>query len=66
MLNSGYDAPRISHLLAGPPVEMAGLLRSDRVTRRPTPPQVYDPKGDRQPSTVATCRTSSTVTYRHR
>lgn len=47
VLDAGYDAPRIAHLLAGLPVEILGQLRSDRVMRRPTPPRVYDPKGGR-------------------
>lgn len=37
MLDSGYDAPRIAHLLDGLPGEILGRLRSDRVMRRPTP-----------------------------
>lgn len=49
MLDAGYDAPHIAHLLAGLPVEIVGRLRSDRVMRRPTPPRVYDPKGGRPP-----------------
>jgi hypothetical protein len=49
VLDSGYDAPRIAHLLAGLPVEILGRLRSDRVMRRPTPPRVHDPKGGRPP-----------------
>jgi hypothetical protein len=49
ILDAGYDAPRIAHLLAGLPVEILGRLRSDRVLRRPTPPRVYDPKGGRPP-----------------
>jgi hypothetical protein len=49
VLDSGYDAPRITHLLAGLPVQILGRLRSDRVMRRPTPPRVYDPKGGRPP-----------------
>ncbi|WP_240436524.1 NF041680 family putative transposase [Streptomyces sporangiiformans] len=49
VLDAGYDAPRIAHLLAGLPVEILGRLRSDRVMRRPTPPRVYDPKGGRPP-----------------
>ncbi|KAK1186042.1 transposase, partial [Streptomyces sp. NBS 14/10] len=49
VLDSGYDAPRIAHLLAGLPVESLGRLRSDRVMRRPTPPRVYAPKGGRPP-----------------
>ncbi|WP_326680931.1 NF041680 family putative transposase [Streptomyces sp. NBC_01237] len=49
VLDSGYDAPRIAHLLAGLPVQILGRLRSDRVMRRPTPPRVYDPKGGRPP-----------------
>ncbi|MFE5159582.1 NF041680 family putative transposase [Streptomyces sp. NPDC056697] len=49
VLDAGYDAPRIAHMLAGLPVEILGRLRSDRVMRRPTPPRVYDPKGGRPP-----------------
>ncbi|MEU7107697.1 NF041680 family putative transposase [Streptomyces sp. NPDC046215] len=49
VLDSGYDAPRIAHLLAGLPVQILGRLRSDRVMRRSTPPRVYDPKGGRPP-----------------
>ncbi|MFD4015463.1 transposase [Streptomyces sindenensis] len=30
-LDSGYDAPRIAHLLGNLPVEILGRLRSDRV-----------------------------------
>lgn len=49
VLDAGYDAPCIAHLLVGLPVEMVGRLRSDRVMRRPTPARVYDPKGGRPP-----------------
>ncbi|MFG2651297.1 NF041680 family putative transposase [Streptomyces sp. NPDC048436] len=49
VLDAGYDAPRIAHLLGGLPVEILGRMRSDRVLRRPTPPRVYDPKGGRPP-----------------
>lgn len=49
VLDAGYDAPRITHLPNGLPVEILGRLRSDRVLRRPTPPRVYDPKGGRPP-----------------
>ncbi|WP_415925427.1 transposase [Streptomyces sp. ME19-01-6] len=37
VLDAGYDAPRIAHLLAGLPIEILGRLRSDRVMRRPAP-----------------------------
>ncbi|MDH6228961.1 hypothetical protein M2169_006017 [Streptomyces sp. MJP52] len=47
VLDAGYDAPRIAHLLADLPAEILGRLRSDRVMRRPTPLRVYDPKGGR-------------------
>lgn len=47
VLDAGYDAPRIAHLLDGLPVQILGRLRSDRVMRRPTPPP--DPKGGRPP-----------------
>ncbi|WP_443041531.1 NF041680 family putative transposase [Streptomyces sp. B21-083] len=49
VLDAGYDAPRIAHLLRDLPVEILARLRSDRVMRRPAPPQVYDPKGGRPP-----------------
>ncbi len=49
VLDAGYDAPRIAHLLEGLPVEILGRMRSDRVLRRPTPSRVYDPKGGRPP-----------------
>lgn len=47
VLDAGYDAPRIAHLLRDLPVQALGQLRSDRVMQRPTPPRVYDPKGGR-------------------
>ncbi|MYX77649.1 transposase, partial [Streptomyces sp. SID3915] len=37
VLDAGYDAPRIAHLLSGLPVEVLGRTRSDRVMRRPAP-----------------------------
>ncbi|QCX82419.1 Transposase DDE domain protein (plasmid) [Streptomyces sp. YIM 121038] len=37
VVDAGYDAPRLAHLLAGLPVEILGRLRSDRVMRRPAP-----------------------------
>jgi hypothetical protein len=49
VLDAGYDAPRVAHLLAELPVEILGRLRSDRVMCRPTPGRVYDPKGGRPP-----------------
>jgi hypothetical protein len=49
MLDAGYDAPRIAHLLSGPPVEILGRTRSDRGMRRPTLPPVYYLKGGRRP-----------------
>lgn len=49
VLDAGYDAPRLAHLLSDLPVEILGRTRSDRVMRRPTPPRVYDPKGGRLP-----------------
>ncbi|TJZ59164.1 transposase [Streptomyces piniterrae] len=55
VLDSGYDAPRIAHLLSGLPVQILGRLRSDRVMRRPTPPRVYDPKGGRPPKHGGEC-----------
>jgi hypothetical protein len=49
VMDAGYDAPRIAHLLDGLPVQVLGRLRSDRVMRRTTPPRVYDSKGGRPP-----------------
>lgn len=49
VLDAGYDAPRIAHFLDDLPVEVLGRTRSGRVTRRPTPPRVYDPKGGHPP-----------------
>lgn len=40
VLDAGYDAPRIAHLLADLPVEILGRMRSDRVLARPAPPRV--------------------------
>jgi hypothetical protein len=37
VLDAGYDAPRIAHVLADLPVEILGRMRSDRVLRRPVP-----------------------------
>ncbi|SPF06346.1 FOG: Transposase [Streptomyces sp. MA5143a] len=52
VLDAGYDAPRVAHLLTDLPVQILGRLRSDRVMRRPTPPGVYDPREDDRPNTV--------------
>nr|WP_246041245.1 transposase [Streptomyces cadmiisoli] len=53
VLDAGYDAPRIAHLLDGLPIEVLGRLRSDRVMRRPTPTReefhLANPKGGRPP-----------------
>ncbi|MFD9727369.1 transposase [Streptomyces sp. NPDC059072] len=50
VLDAGYDAPRIAHLLAGLPVEVLGRLRSDRVMRKPVPvPWICPPQGGRSP-----------------
>ncbi len=53
VLDAGYDAPRIAHLLDHLPVEILGRLRSDRVMRRPTPAReefhLANPKGGRPP-----------------
>jgi hypothetical protein len=40
VLDAGYDAPRIAHLLTDLPVEVLGRMRSDRVLARPAPPRV--------------------------
>jgi hypothetical protein len=39
VLDAGYDAPRIAHLLGDLPVEILGRMRSDRVLHRPVPPR---------------------------
>jgi hypothetical protein len=39
VLDAGYDAPRIAHLLGGLPVQILGRMRSDRVLRRTPPPR---------------------------
>ncbi|WP_426567319.1 NF041680 family putative transposase [Streptomyces canus] len=53
VLDAGYDAPRIAHLLDDLPVEILGRLRSDRVMRRPSPSReefhLANPKGGRPP-----------------
>jgi hypothetical protein len=45
VLDAGYDAPRIAHLLAGLPVEVLGRMRSDRVLARPAPPRASGANG---------------------
>lgn len=53
VLDAGYDAPRIAHLLSDLPVEVLGRTRSDRVMRRPSPSREEflraNPKGGRPP-----------------
>ncbi|MFJ3880752.1 NF041680 family putative transposase [Streptomyces sp. NPDC090077] len=50
VLDAGYDAPRIAHLLADLPVGVLGRLRSDRAMRRPVPvPWICPPQGGRPP-----------------
>ncbi len=53
VLDAGYDASRIYHLLAGLPVQVLGRLRSDRVMRRPAPNHaefaLANPTGGRYP-----------------
>ncbi|WP_218002631.1 transposase [Nocardia brevicatena] len=49
VLDAGYDAPRIAHLLADLPVQILGRLRSDRVFRRPAPSRRHNPAGSRAP-----------------
>lgn len=39
VLDAGYDAPRIAHLLSDLSVEILGRMRSDRVLYRPVPPR---------------------------
>jgi hypothetical protein len=45
VLDAGYDAPRIAHLLADLPVEILGRMRSDRVLHRPVPPRMPGTNG---------------------
>lgn len=45
VLDAGYDAPRIAHLLGDLPVEILGRMRSDRVLRRPVPPRTPGTNG---------------------
>ncbi|MFF0738896.1 transposase [Streptomyces sp. NPDC004111] len=49
VLDAGYDASRIAHVLPGLPVDILSRLRQGRVMRRPTPPWVYDTRGGRPP-----------------
>jgi hypothetical protein len=37
--DAGYDVTRLAFLLADPPIEVVGRLRSDRVLRLPKPPR---------------------------
>ncbi|TDD31897.1 NF041680 family putative transposase, partial [Saccharopolyspora elongata] len=45
VLDAGYDAPRVAHLLAELPVQIVGRMRSDRVLRRPAPPRLPGTNG---------------------
>jgi hypothetical protein len=45
VLDAGYDAPRIAHLLADLPVAVLGRMRSDRVLARPAPPRASGTNG---------------------
>jgi hypothetical protein len=45
VLDAGYDAPRIAHLLGDLPVEILGRMRSDRVLHRPVPPRTPGTNG---------------------
>ncbi|MEV6648946.1 NF041680 family putative transposase [Amycolatopsis sp. NPDC051371] len=38
--DAGYDGPRLSHVLADLPIVVLVRMRSDRVLRRPAPPQL--------------------------
>ncbi|MEV0749796.1 NF041680 family putative transposase [Streptomyces sp. NPDC050273] len=50
VLDAGYDAPRIAHLLANLPVEILGRMRSGRVMRKAVPvPWICPPQGGRPP-----------------
>jgi hypothetical protein len=52
VLDAGYDAPRIAHLLADLPVAILGRMRSDRVLRRSARPRAESPTRAGQPSTA--------------
>jgi DDE superfamily endonuclease len=43
--DAGYDSPRLAFLLADLPVAVLGRMRSDRVLRRPVPPQPPGTRG---------------------
>lgn len=45
VLDAGYDAPRVAHLLGGLPVQILGRMRSDRVLRRPAPARMPGARG---------------------
>jgi hypothetical protein len=47
VLDAGYDAPRIAHLLDDLPVQILGRMRADRVLRRPAPPLRPGPRPGR-------------------
>ncbi|GGN58874.1 hypothetical protein GCM10010112_13090 [Actinoplanes lobatus] len=47
MFDAGYEVPHIAWLLRDLLVEILGRMRSDRVLRRPAPPRVYQPQGER-------------------
>ncbi|MFI1023341.1 transposase [Streptomyces olivaceus] len=49
VLDAGYDAPRIAHLLAGPPAEILESASFGSRDAPPTPPRFYDPKSGRPP-----------------
>ncbi|PVC76683.1 NF041680 family putative transposase [Streptomyces sp. CS081A] len=50
VLDAGYDAPRIAHILSDLPVDVLGRLRSDRVMRKPVlVPWICPPQGGRPP-----------------
>ncbi|MFQ6144182.1 NF041680 family putative transposase [Streptomyces seoulensis] len=43
--DTGYDAPRLAHLLRDLPVQVLARMRSDRVLRRPAPPRQPHTRG---------------------
>ena len=47
VMDSGYDVPRLAHVLADLPVELVGRLRSDRVMLRDAGPPRSTPRGGR-------------------
>ncbi|MEQ6028316.1 NF041680 family putative transposase [Streptomyces salinarius] len=67
VLNAGYEAARIAHLLGDLLDEILGRLRSDRVMRRPTPARkefsLANPRAVGRPSTAASSSSATPQTW---